>query len=70
MTGTASSPILFKNNSAQEGGVIYIRQTPSVFIASSIFRQNYATFKGGIITVQNSDISIAKGTIILDTINV
>ena len=70
MIGSAANPIQFQNNSAQEGGVIFIRQTTSTIIATSKFLQNYATFRGGVLAVKNSDTSITQGTILLDSIEV
>lgn len=68
ITGTASSSITFRNNSAQEGGVIYIREIMDSVITNANFLKNYATFKGGVFSVQNSNPSTAQKTIVVQDI--
>lgn len=53
MTGTSTNPITIKNNYAQEGGAIYIRDTVDSVITGVTFSSNQASFKGGIFAVIN-----------------
>lgn len=53
LKGTQSSQIIIRNNYAQEGGAIFIRDTTTTFISGTTFSSLTATSKGGVLVADN-----------------